>query len=75
MLMGRKNMKSADYILGINTTYHELSACLIKDGELIAAVEEERFNRIKHGKKALINNPNSIPYQNEEIIHLSLFAD
>lgn len=51
------------YILGINTTYHELSACLLKDGQLVAAVEEERFTRIKHGKPALVSNPDVLPKQ------------
>lgn len=51
------------YILGINTTYHELSACLLKDGQLVVAVEEERFTRIKHGKPALVSNPDVIPKQ------------
>src|SRR3989344_1275069 len=55
-------MKKPIYILGINTTYHELSACLIADGQLIAATEEERFSRVKHGKEALIDNPDVIPY-------------
>jgi carbamoyltransferase len=36
------------YILGINAYHGDASAALIKDGELIAAVEEERFNRKKH---------------------------
>ncbi|HLY24961.1 MAG TPA: carbamoyltransferase C-terminal domain-containing protein [Aggregatilineales bacterium] len=36
------------YILGINAYHGGASACLIKDGQLIAAVEEERFNRIKY---------------------------
>ena len=49
------------YILGINATYHELSAVLLKDGYLAAAAEEERFTRIKHGKKVLIDNPDVIP--------------
>ncbi|MBS3138589.1 hypothetical protein J4207_02685, partial [Candidatus Woesearchaeota archaeon] len=40
------------YILGINSVYHESSACIIKDGKMIAAAEEERFNRIKHAKEA-----------------------
>jgi carbamoyltransferase len=38
-------------ILGIHTSYtalsHDPSACLIKDGEVVAAIEEERLNRIK----------------------------
>ncbi len=36
------------YILGINAYHAGASACLIRDGELIAAVEEERFRRIKY---------------------------
>jgi carbamoyltransferase len=36
------------YILGINAFHGDASASLISDGKLIAAVEEERFNRIKH---------------------------
>ena len=35
-------------ILGINTYHADTSACLIKNGHLIAAAEEERFTRIKH---------------------------
>ena len=36
------------YILGINAYHGDASAAIIKDGSLIAAVEEERFNRLKH---------------------------
>jgi carbamoyltransferase len=35
-------------ILGVNTYHADSSACLIIDGELIAAIEEERLNRVKH---------------------------
>ena len=35
-------------ILGINAYHPDASAAIIRDGELIAAAEEERFNRIKH---------------------------
>ena len=35
-------------ILGINAYHGDASASLVIDGQLIAAVEEERFNRIKH---------------------------
>jgi carbamoyltransferase len=35
-------------ILGINAYHGDVSAALIRDGELLAAVEEERFRRIKH---------------------------
>lgn len=36
------------YILGINAYYHDTSACIMKDGKVIALAEEERFIRIKH---------------------------
>ena len=36
------------YILGISAFYHDAAAALIKDGEIIAAAQEERFSRIKH---------------------------
>jgi len=49
------------YILGINSTYHESSACLLKDGNIVAFVEEERFNRTKHAKPAHIENPDVLP--------------
>jgi carbamoyltransferase len=36
------------YILGINAFHGDSAACLLKDGVLVAAAEEERFRRIKH---------------------------
>ena len=36
------------YILGINAYHGGASACLIKDGEIVAAAEEERFERVKY---------------------------
>lgn len=36
------------YVLGINAFHGDSSSCLLKDGKLIAAAEEERFRRIKH---------------------------
>ncbi|MCM8789861.1 MAG: carbamoyltransferase [Candidatus Omnitrophica bacterium] len=36
------------FILGISCYYHDSAACLLKDGYLVAAAEEERFTRIKH---------------------------
>jgi len=35
-------------ILGISAYYHESACCLLRDGRLVAAAEEERFSRIKH---------------------------
>ena len=36
------------YILGVSALYHDAAAALIKDGEIIAAAQEERFTRKKH---------------------------
>jgi carbamoyltransferase len=36
------------YILGLNAYHGDSSACIFKDGELIAAIEEERIRRVKH---------------------------
>nr|VFK19159.1 MAG: carbamoyltransferase [Candidatus Kentron sp. LPFa]VFK33646.1 MAG: carbamoyltransferase [Candidatus Kentron sp. LPFa] len=36
------------YILGISAFYHDSAACVLKDGEIIAAAQEERFTRKKH---------------------------
>jgi carbamoyltransferase len=35
-------------ILGISAFYHDSAACLIEDGRIIAAAQEERFSRKKH---------------------------
>jgi carbamoyltransferase len=36
------------YILGISAFYHDSAACLVRDGEILAAAQEERFTRKKH---------------------------
>jgi len=36
------------YILGISAYYHDSAACLLKDGKILAAVQEERFTRVKN---------------------------
>ena len=36
------------YILGISSYYHDSAACLLKNGKIIAAAQEERFTRKKH---------------------------
>ena len=35
-------------ILGVSAWYHDAAACLVRDGEIVAAAQEERFTRIKH---------------------------
>ena len=47
-------MKST-YILGISSFYHDSAACILKDGQIIAAAQEERFTRKKHDQ----NFPNN----------------
>ncbi|MCK5787251.1 MAG: carbamoyltransferase [Candidatus Sabulitectum sp.] len=37
-----------NYILGISAFYHDSAACIILDGDIIAAAQEERFSRKKH---------------------------
>ena len=48
--------------LGINAVYHDSAACLVRDGRVIAAAEEERFTRIKHGKRPLPFTTWELPY-------------
>ena len=43
------------YILGISAYYHDSAACIIKDGKIIAAAQEERFTRKKHDQNFPIN--------------------
>ena len=38
-------------VLGINAIFHDPAAALVVDGEIVAAAEEERFSRRKHGKR------------------------
>jgi len=50
------------YTLGINAAFHDSSACLVKDGVVIAAAEEERFTRVKHGKRPIPFSAYELPY-------------
>ncbi len=38
-------------VLGINAVFHDPAAAVVVDGEIVAAAEEERFSRRKHGKR------------------------
>ncbi len=40
-------------VLGVNALFHDPSAALVVDGRVVAAAEEERFSRRKHGKRPL----------------------
>mgnify|MGYP000061878354 CR=1 FL=1 len=43
-------------ILGISAFYHDSAAALIKNGQIIAAAQEERFTRIKNDESFPINS-------------------
>jgi carbamoyltransferase len=46
-------------IIGISCYYHDSAACLIQDGKVIAATQEERFTRVKYSSDFPINAVNS----------------
>lgn len=50
------------YTLGINAAFHDSAACLVHDGAVIAAAEEERFSRIKHAKRPVPFSVWELPY-------------
>ena len=43
------------YILGLSAYYHDSAACLVKNGEILAAAQEERYTRKKHDHSFPIN--------------------
>ena len=50
------------YTLGINAVYHDPAAVLVKDGQVVAAAEEERFTQIKHGKRPIPFTTYELPF-------------
>ncbi len=50
------------YTLGINAVYHDPAACLVQDGGVIAAAEEERFTHVKHGKRPIPFSTYELPF-------------
>jgi len=50
------------YTLGINAVFHDSAACIIKDGQLFAAAEDERFTHIKHGKRPVPFSTWELPF-------------
>lgn len=50
------------FVLGINAAYHDTAACLVKDGVVVAAAEEERFTRVKHGKRPVPFSTYELPF-------------
>jgi len=63
------------YILGISAFYHDSAACLVKNGEIIAAAQEERFSRKKHDSSFPIRSINwCLESQGINSTHLALVA-
>jgi carbamoyltransferase len=50
------------YTLGINAAFHDPAACLVSDGAVVAAAEEERFTHVKHGKRPIPFSTYELPY-------------
>ena len=50
------------YTLGINAAFHDSAACLVQDGQVLAAAEDERFTRIKHGKRPVPFSTWELPF-------------
>src|SRR3954471_4366055 len=50
-------------VLGINAVFHDPAAALVVDGETVAAAEEERFSRRKHGKPPVAFSTWELPEQ------------
>ena len=50
-------------VLGINAVFHDPAAALVVDGHIVAAAEEERFSRRKHGKAPVAFSTWELPEQ------------
>ena len=60
------------YILGISAFYHDSAACLLLDGKIVAAAQEERFTRKKHDSSYPKNSIDFLlKYANIELIDVN----
>jgi carbamoyltransferase len=50
------------YTLGINAAYHDSAACLVEDGVVVAAAEDERFTHVKHAKRPVPFSTWELPF-------------
>src|SRR5438067_4765712 len=50
------------YTLGINAAFHDPAACLVTDGVVVAAAEDERFTHVKHGKRPVPFSTYELPF-------------
>lgn len=53
-------------VLGVNAVFHDPAAAIVVDGEVVAAAEEERFSRRKHGKEAVPFSTWELPVQSAQ---------
>ena len=56
--VSKKQESNKIRVLGISCFYHDSAACIIEDGKIIAAAQEERFTRVKHDKSFPLNSIN-----------------
>ena len=56
-------MHTPVYTLGLNAAFHDPAACLVRDGVVVAAAEEERFTHIKHGKRPIPFTAWELPFR------------
>ena len=65
------------HILGLSAYYHDSAACLVVDGEIVAAAQEERFTRVKHDAsfplKAIQYCLSEAKLQPEDIDHIVFY--
>lgn len=50
-------------VLGLNAVFHDPASALVVDGQTVAAAEEERFSRVKHGKEAVPFSTWELPFR------------
>jgi carbamoyltransferase len=66
-------------ILGLNAYHGDASACLVRDGEIVAAAEEERFRRIKHWagfpSEAIISCIKEVGARLSDVDHIAINSD
>jgi carbamoyltransferase len=60
---GREVKSQAVNVLGVNAVFHDPAAALVVDGRIVAAAEEERFSRRKHGKTPVAFSTWELPEQ------------
>src|SRR6266511_2452226 len=56
-------MEACMRVLGVNAVFHDPAAALVVDGATVAAAEEERFSRRKHGKRPFAFSTSQLPEQ------------